>query len=120
MTFAEDYQQAAEDLEEYFAGVLDYQDPLTALIEDVPATIHKDRRERRKNGDGGFDWITVRDVVVFDHTDPKITTVRRDGTITIGSDKYSILEISDTSEGRRRLKLQRTQAAEVARKNYRR
>lgn len=120
MSFRDDYTAAAEGLEEYFAGLIDYADPVTVLIEDIPATIHRDRRERRKNSDGGFDWITVRDVIVFGHTTPKITTVRRDGTVTIDGSNYSILEISDASEGRRRLKLQRTQVAEVSRTRYRR
>jgi hypothetical protein len=118
--FTDDYAAAAEELESYFAGEISYQDKNTSLTSGIPATIHRDRRERRQNSDGGFDWITVRDIVIFDHTTPSIVTVRRDATVTISGQNYSILEISDASEGRRKLKLQRTQKAEVARNEYRR
>lgn len=120
MGFRDDYEAAAEDLEDYFAdGTIDYSDPGGTSAANVPATIHKPRKERRKNNAGGFDWVTVRTVCLFDHTTPTVSSPRRDATVTIGSDTYSVLEISTPSPGRIHLKLQQTRAAEVTRERYR-
>lgn len=117
MGFTEDYESAAQDLEEYFAGTLVYEDPDTEST-TLAATIHPERRERRKNAEGGFDWVTTRKVILFDHTDPTVTP-RRDAKITIDSEAYAILDMSTPSAGRRELKLQRSAAAEIARRKYR-
>jgi len=117
--FSDDYSSAAEDLDDYFGGVILYSDPATSVTA-IDATIHRDRKERRKNSEGGFDWITTRDVYIYDRDEKKIPAIRRDGKVTIDGSDYAIIELGMSSESRRLLKLKRVEAAEVSRNNYRR
>lgn len=117
MTFSEDYSDAAEDLEGYYGQAVTYEDPVTPSV-SVRATVHPDRRERRKNQEGGWDWVTVRDVIFFGHTSPSVTP-RHDATVTIGSDVYGVLEIRSPSPGRTEVKMHRAESVEIARKGYR-
>jgi hypothetical protein len=118
VTFREDYAAAAEDLESYYSQEIRYIDPAYSEPVELLANVHKDRRERRILPNGGTQWITVRDVILFDHTEPAVSA-RQDAILTIDGEDYAVVSTGKPSEGRTKLTLKRVESQEIARKGYR-
>lgn len=76
------------------------------------------RNDRVKRSDGGIDVIRVRDVVATELNLPG-AVARIDLVWQIEGDNYSTVEFNRVDGGFVSFKVQRNEAAEITRKNYR-
>ena len=111
-----DYESASADLVEYFGQPILYYDPSLEDSVEIDAIVHPERTERRELAEGGWNRVQLREIF-FDADD---ADVKMNGTITIGSDEYSI-DATGTAEGNRTwVRIKRTLAGEISRPRARR
>ena len=111
----EDYAAAADDIHEYYGGECIYSDP-KVQPRTLRATIHPERTSRRKNANGGWDWVRVRLIYIYDHDrEDDIENFRDDATVDIDGTRYRVESVENRAGGRIKLNLIRAARAEISR-----